>query len=74
MRMEADQAKYAERTDDQYANLYFDRIAYPSPTGIKAVLESLTKEKAKAKGPDPSLCGRKYSKSLEDSGFYQGLV
>jgi ABC-type nitrate/sulfonate/bicarbonate transport system substrate-binding protein len=35
MRMNAEQAKYAERTYDQYANLYYDRIPYPSPTGIK---------------------------------------
>ena len=42
--MDADQAKYAERTYDQYAELYFDRIPYPSPTGIKTVLESLARE------------------------------
>lgn len=41
MRMDADQAKYAERTYDQYANLYFDRIPYPSSTGIKNSPKSL---------------------------------
>jgi hypothetical protein len=41
MRMDADQAEYAERTYDQYANLDFD----PSPTGIKTVLESLSRKK-----------------------------
>ena len=54
MRMNPDQAKYAERTYDQYANTYFDRIPYPSPSGIKTVLESLVKENPKAKGADPS--------------------
>jgi hypothetical protein len=39
--MNGDQGKYAERTYDQYANLYVDRIPYPSPTGIKTVLKSL---------------------------------
>jgi NitT/TauT family transport system substrate-binding protein len=33
MRMEADKEKYAERTYDQYANTYFDRVPYPSPSG-----------------------------------------
>ena len=52
MRMKADQAKYAERTYDQYANIYFERVPYPSATGIKTVLESLVKENPKAKGAD----------------------
>ena len=34
MRMEADKEKYAERTYDQYANIYFDRVPYPSLSGI----------------------------------------
>lgn len=74
MRMNADQAKYAERTYDQYANLYFDRIPYPSPTGIKTVLESLVKENPKAKGADPSsFVDASLLKSLEDSGFIKSL-
>ena len=74
MRMNADQAKYAERTYDQYANLYFDRIPYPSPTGIKTVLESLARENPKAKGADPSsFVDASILKSLEDSGFIKGL-
>ena len=74
MRMNADQAKYAERTYDQYANLYFDRIPYPSPTGIKTVLESLAKENPKAKGADPSsFVDASILKSLEDSGFVKRL-
>jgi hypothetical protein len=74
MRMDADQTKYAERTYDQYANLYFDRIPYPSPTGIKTVLESLAKENPKAKGADPnSFTDPSILKSLEDSGFIKSL-
>ena len=55
MRMSADQAKYVERTYDQYANLYFDRVPYPSPIGIKTVLESLAKENSKPKASIPAL-------------------
>ena len=74
MRMDADQAKYVERTYDQYANLYFDRIPYPSPTGIKTVLESLAKENPKAKGADPSsFTDPSILKALEDSGFIKSL-
>lgn len=74
MRMNADQAKYAERTYDQYANLYFDRIPYPSPNGIKTVLESLAKENPKAKGADPSsFTDPSILKSLEESGFIKSL-
>lgn len=74
MRMNADQAKYAERTYDQYANLYFDRIPYPSPNGIKTVLESLAKENPKAKSADPSsFVDASILKSLEDSGFIKSL-
>jgi NitT/TauT family transport system substrate-binding protein len=74
MRMNADQAKYAERTYDQYANLYFDRIPYPSPNGIKTVLESLSKENPKAKGADPSFfVDASILKSLEDGGFIKSL-
>lgn len=74
MRMNADQAKYAERTYDQYANLYFERTPYPSPTGIKTVLESLAKDNPKAKGADPiAFTDPSILKSLEDSGFIKGL-
>jgi NitT/TauT family transport system substrate-binding protein len=74
MRMNADQAKYAERTYDQYANLYYDRIPYPSPTGIKTVLESLARDNPKAKGADPSsFVDASILKSLEDSGFIKRL-
>jgi NitT/TauT family transport system substrate-binding protein len=74
MRMNADQAKYAERTYDQYANLYFDRVPYPSPTGIKTVLESLTKENPKAKGADPSaFVDASILKGLEEGGFIKSL-
>ena len=74
MRMNPDQAKYAERTYDQYANTYFERIPYPSPSGIKTVLESLVKENPKAKGADPSsFVDASILKSLEDSGFIKSL-
>jgi NitT/TauT family transport system substrate-binding protein len=74
MRMDTDQAKYAERTYDQYAELYFDRIPYPSPTGIKTVLESLAKDNPKAKGADPaSFTDPSILKSIEDSGFIKSL-
>ena len=74
MRMNADQAKYAERTYDQYANIYFERVPYPSATGIKTVLESLVKENPKAKGADPSsFVDASILKSLEDGGFIKSL-
>ncbi len=74
MRMNADQAKYAERTYDQYANTYFERIPYPSASGIKTVLESLVKENPKAKGADPaSFVDASILKSLEDSGFIKSM-
>jgi NitT/TauT family transport system substrate-binding protein len=74
MRMAADQTKYAERTYDQYANVYFERVPYPSPTGIKTVLESVAKENPKAKGADPSsFTDPSILKSLEASGFIKGL-
>ena len=74
MRMNPDQAKYAERTYDQYANTYFERVPYPSASGIKTVLESLVKESPKAKGADPSsFVDASILKSLEDSGFIKGL-
>jgi NitT/TauT family transport system substrate-binding protein len=74
MRMNPDQAKYAERTYDQYANTYFERIPYPSVSGIKTVLESLAKENPKAKCADPSsFVDASILKSLEDSGFIKSL-
>jgi NitT/TauT family transport system substrate-binding protein len=74
MRMKADQAKYAERTYDQYANIYFERVPYPSATGIKTVLESLVKENPKAKGADPSsFVDASFLKSLEEGGFIKSL-
>ncbi|MGE5301853.1 MAG: ABC transporter substrate-binding protein [Alphaproteobacteria bacterium] len=74
MRMEPDKEKYAERTHEQYAAQYFERVPYPSIVGIKTVLETLAKDNPKAKTADaqfftdPSLL-----KSVEDSGFIQTL-
>ena len=74
MRMSPEQAKYAERTYDQYANIYFDRTPYLSQNGIKTVLESLAKENPKAKGADPSsFTDPSILKLLDDSGFIQSL-
>lgn len=74
MRMEADKEKYAERTYEQYANIYFDRVPYPSLGGIKTVLDSLSRETPKAKGADPALFSDpSILKSLEDSGFIKSL-
>jgi NitT/TauT family transport system substrate-binding protein len=74
MRMSPEQTKYAERTYDQYANTYFERVPYPSTSGIKTVLESLVKENPKAKGADPSsFVDASILKSLEDSGFIKSL-
>lgn len=74
MRMSPEQAKYAERTYDQYATTYFERVPYPSASGIKTVLESLVKENPKAKGADPSsFVDASILKSLEDSGFIKSL-
>jgi hypothetical protein len=56
--MGADKEKYAEGTYEQYANLYFHRIPYPSPIGIKTVLESVAKEKSKGQGHRPRLLYR----------------
>jgi NitT/TauT family transport system substrate-binding protein len=74
MRMEADKEKYAERTHEQYASQYFERVPYPSPTGIKTVLESIAKDNPKARAADigafsdPSLL-----KAIEASGFVKTL-
>jgi NitT/TauT family transport system substrate-binding protein len=74
MRMEADKAKYAERTHEQYANVYFERIPYPSLGGIKTVLESLARENPKARNADPNaFIDPSILKSLEDSGFIKAL-
>jgi ABC-type nitrate/sulfonate/bicarbonate transport system substrate-binding protein len=74
MRMEADKEKYAERTHEQYATVYFERIPYPSLGGIKTVLESLARENPKAKNADPNaFIDASILKSLEDSGFIKAL-
>lgn len=74
MRMDADKEKYAERTWDQYANVYFERVPYPSVSGIRTVLDSLVKENPKARGADPQLfIDNSILKSIEDSGFVKAL-
>lgn len=74
MRMEADKEKYAERTYEQYANIYFDRTPYPSLSGIRTILDSFAKEIPKAKGADPaSFSDPSILKALDDSGFIKGL-
>ena len=65
MCMSPEQAKYAERTYDQYDNTYFERVPYPSTSGIRTALDSLVKENPKAKSADPS--------AFEDSGFIKSL-
>lgn len=74
MRMEADKEKYAERTWDQYANVYFERVPYPSVSGVRTVLDSLVKENPKARAADPQLfIDNSILKSIEDSGFVKAL-
>ena len=74
MRMEADKEKYAERTYDQYADTYFDRVPYPSLSGVRTILDSIAKEFPKAKGADPaSFSDPSIIKSIEDSGFIKSL-
>ncbi len=74
MRMEADKEKYAERTHEQYATVYFERIPYPSLGGIKTVLESLARENPKAKNADSNVfIDPSILKSLEDGGFIKAL-
>jgi NitT/TauT family transport system substrate-binding protein len=74
MRMEADKEKYAERTYDQYANTYFDRVPYPSLGGIRTVLDSIARDFPKAKSADPaSFSDPSILKSIEDSGFIKSL-
>jgi ABC-type nitrate/sulfonate/bicarbonate transport system substrate-binding protein len=74
MRMEADKAKYAERTHEQYASEYFERVPYPSIRGIKTVLESIAKENPKAKTADPqAFSDPSLLKSIETSGFIRKL-
>jgi hypothetical protein len=68
------QEKYAERTYDQYATTYFDRVPYPSMSGIRTVLDSIAKDFPKAKGADPaSFSDPSILKSLEESGFIKSL-
>ncbi len=74
MRMDPDKEKYAERTHDQYASQYFERVPYPSHAGIRTVLESLAKDNPKAKEADPNMfVDASLLKSLEDSGFIKSL-
>lgn len=74
MRMEPDKEKYAERTHEQYASQYYERVPYPSLGGIKTVLESLAKDNPKAKTADPNgFVDTSLLKSLEDSGFIKTL-
>ncbi|MBM4262730.1 MAG: DUF3834 domain-containing protein [Deltaproteobacteria bacterium] len=74
MRMEADKEKYAERTWEQYANVYFERAPYPSVSGIRTVLDSLAKENPKARGAEPQLfVDNTILKALEDGGFIKAL-
>jgi ABC-type nitrate/sulfonate/bicarbonate transport system substrate-binding protein len=74
MRMEADKEKYAERTYDQYANTYFDRVPYPSLSGVRTILDSIAKDFPKARGADPaSFSDPSILKSIEDSGFIKSL-
>ena len=74
MRMEPDKVKYAERTHEQYASQYFERVPYPSIIGIRTVLETLAKENPKAKNADPNLfTDPSLLKSVEDSGFIKTL-
>jgi hypothetical protein len=72
--MSPEQAKYAERTSDQYSNTYFEGVPCPSTSGIRTVLDSLVKEKPRAKGADPnSFVDTSILKSLEESGFMKSL-
>lgn len=74
MRMDPDKEKYAERTHDQYASQYFERVPYPSLVGIRTVLESIAKDNPNARGADPqSFIDTTLLKSLEDSGFIKAL-
>jgi NitT/TauT family transport system substrate-binding protein len=74
MRMEPDKVKYAERTHEQYAAQYFERVPYPSIIGIRTVLETLAKENPKAKNADPNFfTDPSLLKSVEDSGFIKAL-
>ena len=74
MRMDADKEKYAERTYEQYANTYFDRVPYPSLSGVHTVLDAIAKDVPKAKGADPaSFSDPSILKSLENSGFIKSL-
>lgn len=74
MRMEPDKEKYAERTHEQYAAQYFERVPYPSIVGIKTVLETLAKDNPKAKTADAHFfTDPSPLKSVEDSGFIQML-
>jgi hypothetical protein len=46
------QGKVRWGTYEHYANLCFDRVPYPSPIGIKTLLESVAKENPTARGAD----------------------
>jgi NitT/TauT family transport system substrate-binding protein len=74
MRMEADKEKYVERTHEQYASQYFERVPYPSAIGIKTVLESIAKDNPKARTADVnSFTDASLLKSIEASGFIGSL-
>jgi len=72
MRMSAEQAKYTERTYDQYANLYFHRIPYPCRPASNSL--EWSRERQPAKSADPSaFVDASVLKSSEDSGFIKSL-
>ncbi len=74
MRMEPDQERFAERTQEQYASHYFDRVPYPSLVGIKTVLELVAKDNPKATGADPnSFIDTSLLKALDESGYIRTL-
>ena len=74
MRMEPEQERYAERSHEQYAAHYFDRVPYPSLVGIKTVLELVAKDNPKAKGTDPnSFMDTSLLKALDESGYIRTL-
>lgn len=74
MRTERGREGYLERSYELYASQYFDRIPYPSQTGIRTVLEFLAKDNPKAKDADPnSFVDSSLVKALDESGFIRKL-
>lgn len=74
LRTDPAQEKYLEKSYDLFASHYYDRVPYPSVSGIKTVLEFIAKDNPKARTADPnSFIDASIVRNLDQSGFIKKL-